>query len=79
MTLAVEVVQLGEVLVGTVAVSLYLRQLRLDPLELLVGQVDVSRRRGCRLQLNRDRHEPPDSFQSRFRYSATVASMLARG
>jgi len=32
----------GDVLVGAVAVSLDLRQLRLDPLELLVGQVDVS-------------------------------------
>jgi len=36
------VAQLGGVFVGTVAVNLDLRQVCLDPLELLVGQVDVS-------------------------------------
>jgi hypothetical protein len=37
----VEVAELGDVLVGAVAVDFDLRQLRLDPAELLIGQVDV--------------------------------------
>jgi len=39
---SVKIAQLGYVHLGTIAVDLDLRQLRLDPLELLVGHVDVS-------------------------------------
>ena len=38
---SVVVAEPGDVLVGAVAVDFDLRQLRLDPAELLVGQVDV--------------------------------------
>jgi len=38
---SVQVAELGDVLVGAVAVDFDLRQLRLDPAELLIGQVDV--------------------------------------
>lgn len=38
---SVEIAQLGKVLAGAVVLDLDLRQLRLDPLKLLFGQIDV--------------------------------------
>jgi hypothetical protein len=38
---SVEVAELGDVLVGAFAVDFDIRQLHLDPAELLIGQVDV--------------------------------------
>ena len=68
---SVEVAQLGDVFVGAVAVNLDLRQVRLDPLELLVGQVDVSSAEVlldlARLALARASNSAASSSRSAFR------------